>query len=66
MFVKVNGEKMEIAEETTLEVFLAENNINPRKVIIELNRGIIAANSRDKIVIKENDIIEILSFVGGG
>ena len=66
MFIKINGKRLEISEETTLGAFLADNNINPRKVVIELNRDIIREASLDKVIIKENDTIEILSLVGGG
>ncbi|MCK5358685.1 MAG: sulfur carrier protein ThiS [Elusimicrobiales bacterium] len=66
MFIKINGKSLKISEETTLGAFLADNNINPRKVVIELNRDIIREASLDKVIIKENDTIEILSLVGGG
>ena len=66
MFIKINGKRLEISEEITLGVFLADNNINSRKVVIELNRDIMPETSLAKVIIKENDIIEILSLVGGG
>ncbi|MCK4935905.1 MAG: sulfur carrier protein ThiS [Elusimicrobiales bacterium] len=66
MFIKINGKSLKISEETTLGAFLADNNINSRKVVIELNRDIIRETSLDKVIIKENDTIEILSLVGGG
>ncbi len=66
MFIKVNGKRLEISEEITLGAFLADNSINPLKVVIELNRNIMSETSLDKTIIKENDTIEILSLVGGG
>jgi thiamine biosynthesis protein ThiS len=45
---------------------LREINIPLKKVAIELNQEIIDKKKIDKIILKKNDKIEIVHFIGGG
>ncbi|MEP6617873.1 MAG: sulfur carrier protein ThiS [bacterium] len=63
----VNGERRAIAPGTTLAGFLAELGLDPRMVVVELNRVIL--RDRDayaSMVLAEGDGLEIVHFVGGG
>jgi len=63
MQLKVNGEQREVAEGTTVRALVAQFNLVPEKVAIELNRRLVRDYER---VLKDGDEVEIVTFVGGG
>lgn len=65
MTVKVNGQPQELNEGVTLRALVERHNLKPEKVAIELNRRLARAAHYDQ-VLKENDEVEIVTFVGGG
>lgn len=65
MIVIVNGQKRELAPDTTVNALLAQSNLTPDKVAVELNRRLLKSDKYDT-VLKENDEIELVTFVGGG
>jgi thiamine biosynthesis protein ThiS len=64
--IKINGEKIIIKDKEILSKILKNYKIPIKKVAIELNREIINKKKINKIKVKENDIIEIVHFIGGG
>ncbi len=64
--MQVNGKNFDIKEIKTLDEFLKENNYNINRIVVELNGEIISKENYDKIKIKNEDVIEVLNFVGGG
>lgn len=65
MKVKVNGLEMDIKADTVMEL-LKELNINPQRVVVEVNLEIVKRDRFTEYKIKEDDSIEIVNFVGGG
>lgn len=65
MQIKVNGTAREVADGTTIRSLLAETNLTPEKVAIELNRRLVRSDKYDQ-PLKDNDELEIVTFVGGG
>jgi thiamine biosynthesis protein ThiS len=61
----VNGEPREVAAGTTLRGLVAQFNLTPEKVALELNRRLVRPDGYDSIL-QPNDQIEIVTFVGGG
>lgn len=66
MKIKVNGEAYEIVSGISLLELLAEKGLNPQMVVVELNYSIVSRDQWDATVLKEEDNVEILAFVGGG
>jgi sulfur carrier protein len=66
MIVKINGQDVEIAEGVAIEEFLAQRKINPKSVVVEYNRRILKPQEWREAILKEDDSLEIISFVGGG
>jgi len=66
MQVTINGRYEELKGGINVENVLLNYKIKPEGVVVELNQKIIRRDEWQKIVIKENDIIELISFVGGG
>lgn len=64
--MKVNGKKMDMEDITTLSSLLSKLGVNENKVVVELNKEIINKEKYSKINLQEYDVIEVISFVGGG
>tara|TARA_B100000575_G_scaffold245463_1_gene210046 strand:+ start:301 stop:519 length:219 start_codon:yes stop_codon:yes gene_type:complete len=64
--IKVNGKIISIIDKITLEKLLNNLKIPLRKVAIELNREIVDKKSIKKFKLKNNDVVEIVHFIGGG
>ena len=65
MTIHVNGQPKEIADGTTVAQLIAQHNLTPDKVAVELNRRLIRAEKYETIL-KAGDEVEIVTFVGGG
>ena len=63
--VKINGEAKEIAGKNLLE-YLIENGFNPDHLVVEHNLEIIQKEQFGSVTIQDEDVIEVLRFVGGG
>ena len=63
--VKINGEAKEIAGKNLLE-YLKENGFNPEHLVVERNYEIIPKEQFASVTIQDEDVIEVLRFVGGG
>ena len=63
--MKINGVKVDV-NEIKLSDYLADNGYIISRIVIELNGDILPRESYDTTILKENDKVEILTFVGGG
>jgi len=63
--VCVNGKDREVADSTTIRQLVAQFDLLPEKIAIELNRRLVRADRYEQIL-KDGDQVEIVTFVGGG
>lgn len=63
--VKVNGKELDIAGESISE-FLKSTDYDLRVIVVERNEEIVLKSMYDKTILKDEDVVEIVSFVGGG
>ena len=63
--VMINGEAKEIAGKNLLE-YLKENGFNQEQLVVERNFEIISKEQFGSVTIQDEDVIEVLRFVGGG
>ena len=64
--IKVNGKKM-LFDENIIAIDLVKKlKIPLNKVAIELNKKIIDKKKIKKVKLNNNDILEIVHFIGGG
>ena len=63
--VMINGEAREIAGKNLLE-YLKENGFNPEQLVVERNFEIISKEQFGSVTIQDEDVIEVVRFVGGG
>ena len=64
--IRVNGKKTTIVNNFSLVELIDNLNIPLRKVAIEINREIIDKKRIKKMKLKNNDVVEIVHFIGGG
>jgi thiamine biosynthesis protein ThiS len=64
--IKVNGKKMLFDENIMVINLVKKLKIPLNKVAIELNKKIIDKKKIKKVKINNNDILEIVHFIGGG
>ena len=62
---KINGKEENHVNITLLE-YLNKNNYNLKIIAVERNEEIVSKNDYEKVYIQPDDVIEIVSFVGGG
>ena len=63
--IKINSELIE-AKEIKLMDYLLENNYKLGRIAVECNEEIVPKAQYENFVIHDGDIVEIVSFVGGG
>ncbi|WP_298068554.1 sulfur carrier protein ThiS [uncultured Mailhella sp.] len=66
MRIIINGENEEIQEGITLLELISGRGLDPRTVVAELNRNIIAGEDFAAVRLNPDDSLELLHFVGGG
>ena len=64
--IRVNGKVNVVDEGTKLSNLIKKMKIPIKKVAIELNQEILDKKKLNKIMLKKNDKIEIVHFIGGG
>ena len=64
--ININGKPKTIKQNTKLSILIDFLKIPIKKVAIELNGEILDKKKLNKIVLRNNDKIEIVHFIGGG
>jgi thiamine biosynthesis protein ThiS len=62
----INGEARQLPGPATLLELLGRLGLDPRSVVVELNREIVRRPRLAETRVAEGDTIEIVHFVGGG
>ena len=63
--VKINGNQENAAGKTLAE-YLETTSIDTRRIAVEINGEIVPKAQYANTLINDGDIIEVVSFVGGG
>ncbi len=66
MHVTLNGKPTTLAEGATVRSLLDGLELAPVRVAVEINEDLVPRRTFDRTVIREGDIVEIVTFVGGG
>ena len=64
--IDINGTSKTIKGELSVLSLLKLLNLNKNNIAVEINREIINKSNYNAYIIKENDRIEIVNFIGGG
>jgi len=66
MHISLNGKPRDVQEQSTLASLIKDCCSKPEHVVAELNGSIIQRQTWAETHLKNNDRIELVSFVGGG
>ncbi len=66
VLVNVNGQPREIDRNLSVRDLLDQLSIKAAYVAVELNRQIVKKDAWDATLLRANDKIEVVHFVGGG
>ena len=66
MDVMVNGKPMQLADGVTAAALLQQLNIQPERVVVEVNLNVLKRAQLASTVLHAGDQVEIVHFVGGG
>ncbi|UJS19010.1 MAG: sulfur carrier protein ThiS [Candidatus Jettenia sp.] len=66
MKITLNGELKECGEGITIEKLLDLFKIDKNRVAVELNLQVIPRKEFSTLVLNDADILEVVTFVGGG
>jgi thiamine biosynthesis protein ThiS len=64
--IVVNGDERRLPAPATLLDLLAHLGLDPRMVVVELNREIVRRPRLGETSLSEGDSVELVHFVGGG
>lgn len=63
--VFLNGKEYEL-ENKSLAAVLDEFKFDIRTIAVEINEEIVSKSVFDQTILKSGDVVEVVSFVGGG
>lgn len=66
MIIKVNGNNLEIDAESTVQDLINKLEIKDKYFVVEKNLEVVYKENYESNILKENDVVEIVNFVGGG
>ncbi len=64
--IRVNGKEHWLSEEMKASELLEQLGYQITRIALELNGDMVPRTRLSEITVKEGDILEIVSFVGGG
>jgi thiamine biosynthesis protein ThiS len=64
--LRINGEDREVVDNLSLTELVRELDLTPERIAIELNQSVVRRADWPSTVLRENDQVEIVHFVGGG
>ena len=66
MTIIFNGELRQTRDRVTVAELLAELDLEPRRVAVEVNLELAPRNQHAELVLCEGDRVEVVTLVGGG
>ena len=63
--VKINGTELDAAGKTVAE-YLETTDYNRSRIAVERNGEIVPKSDYDSTLLNDGDVVEVVSFVGGG
>ena len=66
MHLTVNGQPRDFSEDSTVSEMLNTLDIRPDAVAVEVNGEIVSRSVHADAALHDGDVVEIVTFVGGG
>ena len=64
--ISLNGNIKDVREGTTVHKLLKESGVDELKIVVQVSGHILRRNKFSQQILKDGDIVELISFVGGG
>lgn len=64
--VRVNGERRAMERGATVRTLIEELGFGQKRVAVEINLEVVPRSRHSEHLLADGDVIEIVSFVGGG
>ena len=64
--MRINGKAVALLKPATLDGYLRQAGWDPAAVAVEVNGRIVPKSDFAKTALADDDVVEILRFVGGG
>jgi len=64
--IVLNGNLKEVGEDIAVEELIETLELSPGQVAVEVNGGLIVRAERAACQLKESDVVELVTLVGGG
>tara|TARA_B100000941_G_scaffold235024_1_gene177648 strand:- start:267 stop:485 length:219 start_codon:yes stop_codon:yes gene_type:complete len=64
--IKLNGKFILVDRSLSIRSLIKKHKIPTKMVAIELNKNILEKSKFSKTILKDNDKVEIVHFIGGG
>ncbi len=64
--MKLNGEIIQLSGPVALHALLEEHGYHSMRIAVERNGEIVPKNDYASTMITDGDVLEVVSFVGGG
>ena len=64
--IQLNGQIHKFETSLSIEQLLNKLSINKKKVAVELNKSVVPKQKYSNIKIANQDVVEIVTFIGGG
>ncbi len=66
LIIHLNGESRKLADGTTVASLIEELGMRPELLAVERNRDIVPKATYGEEILRDGDVVEIVTFVGGG
>lgn len=66
MTILFNGEPRQTSDNITVAELLAQLNLSPKHVAVEVNLEVVPRQNHAQFVLREGDRLEVVTLVGGG
>ncbi|MEO1128309.1 MAG: sulfur carrier protein ThiS [Planctomycetota bacterium] len=66
MKIEVNGKTEERADGMTVRVLLEEHGLAASPCAVEVNRSLVSHRQHESHTLRDGDVVEIVTLVGGG
>lgn len=66
MIIKVNGEDLEIDNQSTAATLITQLGYQDQRIALEVNEAIISKSKHVEFTLNKGDQVEIIKAVGGG
>lgn len=64
--ITVNGKQIQLTSEMSVADYLEQNNYQINRIAVEMNEEILPKYSYSETMLKDGDLLEVVTFVGGG